>query len=475
MSLSDLALLVASIVLVLLAGVVAASEAALTRVSRVQVDESRKDDRAGWRHLQQVTAEPTRYLNLLLLVRTLMELTATVLAAILCTHLFSSDWAAILVAVLSMTVVAYVLIGVAPRTVGLQHADSVSLRTAGLAVWLNRILGPVPGALILLGNALTPGRGFREGPFNTEEELRDLVDLAEERHLIESGERAMIHGVFDLGDTFVRSVMVPRPDIVSIERNKTLRQGLSLCLRSGYSRVPVLGANDDDIIGIIYLKDLVRRTHEVRDSENSMTVDQLMRPPTFVPDSKPVDELLREMQARHIHVAVVVDEYGGTAGLVTIEDILEEIVGEITDEYDRDLPRVETLDEHTVRVSARLPIDELNELFDTEIEVEDIDTVGGLLASALGRVPIPGAEARVDGLILTAERAAGRRNQIGTVVVRRAPVEKPEEPTPPDKPAAKADKPSEKSAKKSASKAAAKTAPDTPDPTDSTEPADARS
>ena len=289
----------------------------------------------------------------------------------------------------------------------------------------------------MLGNALTPGRGFREGPFNTEEELRDLVDLAEERHLIESGERAMIHGVFELGDTIVRSVMVPRPDIVSIERDKTLRQAMSLCLRSGYSRIPVLGENEDDIIGIIYLKDLVRRTHEVRDSENSVLVEQVMRTPTFVPDSKPVDELLREMQSRHIHVAVVVDEYGGTAGLVTIEDILEEIVGEITDEYDRELPRVETLDEHTMRVTARLPVDELNELFGTEIEVEDVDTVGGLLASALGRVPIPGAEARVDGLVLTAERAAGRRNQIGTVVVRRVVPDRDEQPATPTPPTAR--------------------------------------
>ncbi len=169
MSISDLLLLVASIVLVLLAGLVAASEAALTRVSRVQVDETRKDERRGWRHLQQVTADLTRYLNLLLLVRTLLELTATVVAAILCTHLFHNDWAAVAVAVAAMTVVAYVLIGVAPRTVGLQHADSVGLRTAGLAVMLNRILGPVPQVLIVLGNALTPGRGFREGPFNTEE------------------------------------------------------------------------------------------------------------------------------------------------------------------------------------------------------------------------------------------------------------------------------------------------------------------
>jgi CBS domain containing-hemolysin-like protein len=205
--------------------------------------------------------------------------------------------------------------------------------------------------------------------------------------------------------------------MVWIERNKTVRQALSLALRSGFSRIPVVGGNEDDVVGFAYLKDLARRVYE--DEDRAEKVEVVMRPATFVPDSKPVDELLREMQSMQVHVAVVIDEYGGTAGIVTIEDILEEIVGEITDEYDRELPRVETIDEHTVRVTARLPIDELNELFGTDIEIEDIDTVGGLLASALGRVPIPGAEAQVDGLVLTAERAAGRRNQIGTVVVRR--------------------------------------------------------
>jgi len=273
----------------------------------------------------------------------------------------------------------------------------------------------------LLGNALTPGRGFRDGPFTSEAELRDLVDLAEASKVIESDEREMIHSVFELGDTIVREVMVPRTDIVFLERTKTLRQAMSLALRSGFSRIPVVGENEDDVVGIVYLRDLAKRAYEYRESESSERVESLMRSATFVPDSKPVDELLREMQAERNHVAIVVDEYGGTAGLVTIEDILEEIVGEITDEYDRELPRVEELSDGVVRVTARLPVDELEELFSIKLESEDenVETVGGLLAQALGRVPIPGASARVGGLELHAEGALGRRNRIATVVVRR--------------------------------------------------------
>jgi CBS domain containing-hemolysin-like protein len=263
---------------------------------------------------------------------------------------------------------------------------------------------------------------MRDGPFTTEAELRDLVDLAEERHLIEHGEREMIHSVFKLGDTIAREVMVPRPDIVFIERTKTIRQALSLCLRSGFSRIPVIGESEDDIVGIAYLKDLVRRSYDARENENVARVDAVMREATFVPDSKPADELLREMQLRQTHIALVIDEYGGTAGLVTIEDILEEIVGEITDEYDKESPPVVRIDDDTVRVTVRLPIEDVNELFDVELPTEDIETVGGLLASLLGRVPIPGATASVQGLELTAESAAGRRNRIGTVLIKRTPV-----------------------------------------------------
>ncbi len=215
----------------------------------------------------------------------------------------------------------------------------------------------------------------------------------------------MIHSVFELGDTLVREVMVPRTDIVFVERTKTLRQAMSLALRSGFSRIPVVGENEDDVVGIAYLKDVVRRSQEHREGESVETVDSVMRPATYVPDSKPIDELLREMQARQIHVAIVIDEYGGTAYSVTIEDILEEIVGEITDEYDRETPPVTWLPDGAARVTARLPVEDLAELFDVELDGEDVETVGGLLAHALGRVPIEGSTAEVgsgeDGPVLT--------------------------------------------------------------------------
>src|SRR5260221_1942703 len=247
-----------------------------------------------------------------------------------------------------------------------------------------------------------------------------MVDLVERRRVIEPGERAMIHSVFELGDTIVREVMVPRTDMIFVERSKTLRQALSLALRSGFSRIPVMGENEDDSVGIAYLKDIVTRSYEHREGESVEKVDSIMRPATFVPESKPVDALLGEMQARQIHLAIVIDEYGGTAGLVTIEDILEEIVGEIADEYDKEQPPVEWLGEGRARVTARLPVEELAELFRVRIEAEDVETVGGLLAQRLGRVPIAGSVATVAGLRLTAESLAGRRNRIGTVTVERA-------------------------------------------------------
>ncbi|HXL88174.1 MAG TPA: hemolysin family protein [Streptosporangiaceae bacterium] len=248
-------------------------------------------------------------------------------------------------------------------------------------------------------------------------ELAGLVDYLETRDGIEPGEREMVRSVFELGDTIVREVMVPRTDMVFIEADKTVEQAMSLSLRSGFSRVPVAGENTDDVVGIAYLKDLVAWSHEHVAEAATEKVATAMRPASFVPDSKPVDELLRQMQARRIHLAIVIDEYGGTAGLVTIEDILEEIVGEITDEYDNEQPPVERLDGGAARVTARLPVDELGELFGVSIDAEDVETVAGLLAHELGRVPIAGSTATVSGLRLTAENLAGRRNKIGSVLV----------------------------------------------------------
>lgn len=411
--------LLSAVILIVVGGLLASAETALTRISRVRAEEFLKEGRRGARRLRAIVADPPRYLNLVLLLRLSCELVATVIATLLFIDWLGDQGQAYAAAAIVMIIVSYVIVGVSPRTLGRQHAEPIALASAPVVYGLTRIFGPLPKLLILLGNALTPGRGFREGPFTSEAELRELVDLAEERRVIEPDERQMIHSVFELGDTLVREVMVPRTDMVFIERGKTLSQALSLALRSGFSRIPVVGENEDDVVGIAYLKDIVRRIQETGDA--TARVDGLMRPATYVPESKPIDELLREMQARQTHLAIVIDEYGGTAGLVTIEDVIEEIVGEITDEYDQEAPRVEWLDDGSVRVTSRLPVDELAELFDTEIEVEDVDTVGGLLAHALGRVPIAGSQATVGDLQLTAENLAGRRNRISTVVVRRVP------------------------------------------------------
>jgi CBS domain containing-hemolysin-like protein len=320
-----------------------------------------------------------------------------------------------------MILVCYVLIGVGPRTLGRQHPNKVALAGARWVRFLGRIFNPLAALLVLLGNAITPGRGLRDGPFASEVELRELVDMAEERGVVEHGERQMIQSVFDLGDTIAREVMVPRTEIVWIEHGKSVRQALALALRSGFSRIPVVGESADDILGVVYLKDLARRAQDT-DRARTTVVDEVMRSVAYVPESKPVDALLREMQAERSHMAIVIDEYGGTAGLITIEDILEEIVGEITDEYDVERAPIERIDADTARVTARLAVEDLGELFDIELpDRDDVETVGGLLAEALGRVPIPGSAAVVHGLELTAEDVGGRRNRIDTVLVRRVP------------------------------------------------------
>jgi CBS domain containing-hemolysin-like protein len=412
---SDGPLLWTAAALVVVAGFIAMTEAALGVASPARAGEMAKDGERGAATLQVIASDVVRHLNLLLLLRMACELSATVIVTLVSVDTFRSvAWSAVFTAAV-MTVIFFVAVGVAPRTIGRQHAYLVGRVAAPIVLWLSRALGPLTRLLIVLGNVLTPGKGFREGPFATQVELRELVDLAEQRGVVEHGERQMIHSVFALGETIAREVMVPRTEMVWIESDKTLRQALALALRSGFSRIPVIGESVDDVLGVVYLKDLARSLTGGYDE--STTVGRVMREPVFIPESKPVDDLLSEMQAARTHIAIVIDEYGGTAGLIAIEDILEEVVGEIIDEYDVERPPVERLDGGAVRVSARLPIEDLGEIFDVELPADEVETVAGLLAQALGRVPIPGASASVGGLTLTAEGATGRRNRIDTVLV----------------------------------------------------------
>ena len=419
MTATDITLLLLAIVLVVVGGVLASAEAALSSFSKVRADGLARSGRRGAERLRRLAEDPARYLNTVLFVRIGCEMSAAVLVTAIAIDAFADLWIAVLVAAAAMLVVSYVAVGVAPRTLGRQRADTVALASAGVVMALTRVLGPLSQLLIVVGNAITPGKGFREGPFASEAELRELVDFAEQSSLIESGERQMIHSVFELGDTIAREVMVPRTDMVFIERTKTLRQFMSLALRSGFSRIPVVGEGEDDVVGVAYLKDVARRVYEYHEAETTERVESVVRAPVFVPDSKPVSALLEEMQAKQNHMVIVVDEYGGTAGLVTIEDILEEIVGEIVDEYDRERPSVEHLSDGRLRVNARLGLEDLTDLVGVDVEDEDVDSVGGLVAKRLGRVPIPGSVVIVEGLKLTAENVEGRRNRLGTILVER--------------------------------------------------------
>ncbi|MDT7606618.1 MAG: magnesium and cobalt exporter, family [Pseudonocardiales bacterium] len=419
--------IVLAVLLVPLAGLFAAADSSLGTVSRARVEALVRAGKTGARQLAAVVADRPRYVNLLLLLRLACETVATVLATIVAVQLITPVWLGAVVAGAIMVVVSYVLIGVGPRTIGRQHPYGIGLALAAPVRALAALLGPLTRLLIVVGNAITPGPGFREGPFSSEVELREAVDLAGARGVVAEDERQMIHSVFELGDTPTRDVMVPRTDLIWIERHRTVRDGLTLALRSGYSRIPVLGEGVDDVIGVAYLKDLAA-------AETDQLVSDVMRPATFVPDSKPVADLLKEMQRSRYHMAIVVDEYGGTAGVVTIEDILEEIVGEITDEYDtEEIPPIQVVDEHTMRVAARLPVADLGELFGLELEPElteaDVDTVGGLLAQRLGRVPLPGARAEVAGLRLLAEGGKDARGRIRITTVLVTPVEGEQERT----------------------------------------------
>ena len=417
-------LVIVAAALLFAAGLLAAVDAALSSFSKARARELVEEKRAGSTRLVTILDEPARYLNCVLLLRVICETAAVVIGTLLVVGFgqFRSSWW-LVGGVLVMAFISYVAIGVGPRTLGRQHAESIALASALPVMTAEWLLGPIPKILIAIGNALTPGRGFRTGPFASEVELRELVDLAVDADVIESDESRMIQSVFELGDTVVREVMVPRTDLVFIEHTKTLRQTMSLCLRSGYSRLPVIDESLDDVLGMAYLKDVTRRVFDNHTAESVERVESIMRPCLFVPDSKKAADLLREMQAGRTHVAIVVDEYGGTAGMVTIEDIVEEIVGEIADEYDTEAPDVVELADGAYRVSSRCDIDDLAELFDVRIPDEDVDSVGGLLAKHLGMVPIPGSSVEVSGLLLRAEGPTGRRNRIATVHVSRVSVD----------------------------------------------------
>ncbi|MFJ4207600.1 hemolysin family protein [Paenarthrobacter sp. NPDC089675] len=398
-----------------------AAEAAFNFLPRHEAEQS--VHRSKGKALGSILKNPVAHIRALRFWRVWFEMAAAVAVAVVLHSLLDNVWLAGLAATGIMAIIGFVLVGVSPRQLGRAHSGPVVRFTAPLIRFLCWILGPIPGWLVALGTAVAPGAPAGDDAFVSEEEFREFVDRAAESDMIEDNEAELIHSVFDFGDTLVRSVMVPRTDIVSIGTGSGLEAAMALFLRSGYSRIPVIGENTDQIKGILYLKDVAAALHRTEPHLQPHDVDSLAREVRYVPESKPVSDLLTELQKESTHVAIVIDEYGGTAGLVTLEDLIEEIVGEIVDEYDSAAEEAVDLGDGTYRVSSRMSIDDLGELFGIDLDDDEVDTVGGLLAKALGQVPIVGSSVEVSGVSLKADRLEGRRNRVSHIIAAAMPKE----------------------------------------------------
>ena len=413
---SDNAILgvVAAAILVLSAAVLAMAETSLTHLSRGRARALEEEGAKGARHLTRMLDRREQHLNPVLLLVLICHLGAATIIAVLADH----QWGAqgVLIALAVEVVVIFVVAEAAPKTWALSDPGRSAIVSAPLVRGLAAFapLRWVTGLLVGVARFLVPGRTRTQGPAVSEEELLAMAGVAAEEAVIDSEEQELIESIIEFGDTVVREVMVPRPDMITVRADFRIADVMEIVVMNGFSRVPAYGDGIDDVVGIAYAKDLMRADLDARADD---PVRSVLRPAHFVPESKKVSALLREMQAEQYHIAVVVDEYGATAGLVTLEDLIEELVGEIVDEFDVEDPMIEPLAGGNLRVNARLPVDELNELLEAELPEGDWDTVGGLVFDLLGHVPVEGECVEVDGFRLRAEKVQGRR--IGRVRVER--------------------------------------------------------
>ncbi len=421
-------LLAAAVLLVVFAGLMTAIDAAFGVTSRADLEQMAEEGRRA-RSLQRVAADLDAHVNAVAFIRVLAETTAAVLVTVAFSLIIGNIWWAMLAAAVLMTGITFAVVGASPRAVGRAHADRI-LRSGAPVVRAARvILGPLAQVLVRLTARVTPGAG--RSSFTSEEQLLSMVDEAASHDLIEADDRDLIHSVFDFTDRFVRAVMVPRTDMLTLDADATTDEAMALFLQRGVSRMPVVGEDADDVVGVLYLKDLVQfafRTESAVAAGNAvrggsgwrdLPIRPIARPAVFVPESMRAETLLQQMKRDAVHVCMVVDEYGGISGLVTLEDLIEELVGDIVDEYDAAAVDAVDLGDGRYRVSARTSLGDVGDLFGLEVEDDDVDTIGGLLAKALGQVPQPGATASAQGLILTGGASAGRRRGLATVFVER--------------------------------------------------------
>lgn len=410
-------LLIAAVLLVAFGGLMSAIDAAYGVTSRAGLADMATEGRRA-KALGRIAADLDAHVNAVAFIRVLAEVTAAVLVTVAFTILIENNWWAMLAAALLMTAITFVLVGASPRSFGRQHAEGMIRGTASVVRGLRIFLGPLAQGLVVLGNRVTPGTG--RSSFTSEDQLLSMVDEAASNDLIEEDDRDLIHSVFDFTDQFVRAVMVPRTEMVTVDATATTDEAMSLFLNRGVSRMPVVDDDADDVVGVLYLKDLVQFAYRDDSAWRAASIRPIARPATFVPESMRAETLLQQMKCDAVHVCLVIDEHGGISGLVTLEDLIEELVGEISDEYDQVSAEFVDLGHGRYRVSSRLSLEDVGDLFGLELEDEDVDSIGGLLGKALGQVPQPGATATVEGLVLTGGASRGRGRGIATVFVERA-------------------------------------------------------
>ena len=419
------ALIACAVIVLALGALLSAGESALLRFTRAAADDLVEEGRRGAARVRRLAEHRPRVLGALSVARVAVDMLAAVLITLAASGLVRAWWQVLALALLANIILLGVVVGFSPRTYGRRNPAGTLLALGGLLTWVD-VLGAPQRRLLSRTRRTEAAPTDAETREAVNEDLREMIDEIGETDTIEDEDREMMRSVVELGQTLVREVMVPRTDMVTIDAHKPASAAMRLFIRSGYSRVPVIGEDADDVRGILYLKDVLRRLAAHPEHEE-LAVAGFVREAEYVPEMKPADDLLREMQTGRFHMALAVDEYGGTAGLVTMEDLLEEVVGELTDEHDPELPEVVEVAPGTYRVPARLALDELGELFDLEIDDDDVDTAGGLLTKAIGRVPLPGAAGDTQGVHLQAEEATGRRRQVSTILASRTPA--PEEDT----------------------------------------------
>lgn len=406
---------VACVILVAFAGLMAATESALTVLSVSDIRLMASQRRAK-KSLNAIASDLRAHRNITTFMRIAAETTVAVLVTVALVASNIYLWVALLLAIVIMIAVSFVLAGSSPRSVGRAHPQGVLASSATIIHLLRVVLGPLANLLVALGDRVTPGRPG-SGVFTSEEQLLSMVDEAVRHEVLEHEERELIHSIFEWNETVVREVMVPRVDMATIESDIDLKTAGERFVATGYSRLPVIGEDTDEVLGVLYLRDVARRSMLGQQELDDICARDLMRPAIFMPELLKADDALKQMQSAATHVALIVDEYGGIAGLVTLEDLIEELVGEISDEHDRTLADVLEIEPFRYAVTSRLNIEDLGELFGLELDDDDVDSVGGLMTKELGRLPRVGDSVTVSGLVIEAHEVDASRGHLTRVIV----------------------------------------------------------